>query len=303
MAYDFAEHMKDLHQVLQESTEWFMRVTRLLHYPSTSVQTIADVYPGTFDMWAEKVRSAQILEPETLAWLVRMNEDMRKQADRLVLEAKTYKRRPDFSDYDRLALYFEEFINRIRRLEKDYYMEESGLDVLTGFRKADVMFADLAEEMERVARQGKPFALAVIRIDGFHEHEKHLSPEAVERMIADAALLVKKSIRSFDDAYRVSDAVFVLALKQTTIEGGVKALNRLKVDVTDFAGVYEGRNGKVSLTLSSNVMEPVPADDLREIVKELQDDLERWSGRTELLLQYSEKSPLMRFVSEKSTVS
>lgn len=298
MTYDFTEHLKDLHLVLQEHTEWFMRLTRHIHYPNTSLAPKSYEEPNSFAIWLDRVKESEALEPETINGLERLHDELYTQARKLMEEAQKFKQRPDFEDFDKLALYFEEFINRIRRLEKDCLMEGSGLDELTGLRNGEVMYKDLDEEMERVSRQGKPFVVALIKIDHFEDIQKQFRPEDVERIIIDAARLVKRFIRSFDDAYRITEGTFLVALKQTTIEGGMKALMRLKVDAAQFSQVYEGLEGPIYLTLSSTVAEPVPADNMRDLIQSLEFDLKKMADRDSSIIQYHETTPLMKYISE-----
>jgi diguanylate cyclase len=300
MTYDFTEHLKDLHLVLQEHTEWFMRLTRHIHYPNTSLAPKNYEEPNSFAVWLDRVKESEALEPETINGLVRLHDELCTQARKLMEEAQKFKQRPDFEDFDKLALYFEEFINRIRRLEKDCLMEGSGLDELTGLRNGEVMYKDLDEEMERVSRQGKPFVIALIKIDHFEDIQTQLNHEDLERMIIDAARLVKRCIRSFDDAYRIKGGVFLVSLKQTSIEGGVKALMRLKADAAQFSQEYKGQQGPVYLTLSSTVAEPVTADNMRDLIESLEFDLKKFDDRDSSILQYNETAPLMKFVSEIS---
>lgn len=299
MNYQLAAHLRDLQLVIQKHTEWFMQVTRRIHYPNTTsgIEIPEDERNACFTRWLERARTEESVDEAVLKDLERLHKDLDHQAQRVLQDTIKTKQVPMFQDFDRLALYFEEFINRIRRIEKDCLLESSGLDVLTGLRNQEAMRKDLVEEMERYARQGKSFVIALIRIDDYPAVAASAPQEVQEKILVDAAEIIKKTMRSFDDAYRLEDGYFLLALKQTTADGGMKALLRLKADAVEFGGVYPlGDGASAQLTLSGSMVEPVPADNIDDLLESLRHDLATAGDRHGAILQYQEQSALMRYI-------
>lgn len=175
-------------------------------------------------------------------------------------------------------------------------LDEKGIDLETGLRRESVLNKDMDREMQRLARQGKPFSLALVRIKNYEEISEQ-EGEAIGEYVKFVSELIKKCLRSFDDAYRVGDGEFVLALKQADVTGGIRALERLNHLLEDnkYDFTSEALSEKNAALLCC-VTEPVADDDINSLIENMKADLDGSDNSDDTVLEYHELSPLQRFV-------
>ena len=70
----------------------------------------------------------------------------------------------------------------------------------------------LRRSLDRLSRQGKAFSVAIARIDHFEKLSQGLTKEQLEECLQWLAAIIKKCLRSFDDAYRLENGEFILSL-------------------------------------------------------------------------------------------
>jgi diguanylate cyclase (GGDEF)-like protein len=175
-------------------------------------------------------------------------------------------------------------------------LEEWGLDVLTGLKNRRAMLSELGQEMERLSRHGQSFSLALACIDDFATIVNVLGDEQAGALVKRVATLVRRSLRSFDGAYNIGGGKFVLSLKLADLNGGQKALTRLRdeLEKADISFEVGGRRGK--LTMSCCVAEPLPNDHLQTLLDSLHSDLKSYEREAGTVMTYFEMSPLQQFV-------
>lgn len=177
---------------------------------------------------------------------------------------------------------YEGLAGLIYRLEKDALLVDNGIDPQTGLRSERVMIADLERELERRARSGQPFSIALTRIDGDAASK---DPQKV----ALAIKILQKTLRSFDDAYVTGQGEYLVSLKHSDVNGALKFAKRLSDALV--------RNEDVTFSMSCCVAEPVPGENLFELIDNTRNDLNYianlGSGASG---QYEDLSPLSRFI-------
>lgn len=282
LEYNQDDRLKALVPILDEYTEWFMQLMRRIMYPTDTQDLQTFSKPASFLQWLD-VAQAEASQSDTIEQLNNLHDDLSKHADALINESLKTQAIPNYKAFDELMTLFEEFTLHIRRLEKDALLENSGLDELTGLRSRSTLGKDYNTEMERVARQGRPFTLAFVRINNFENIPN--GPDVVT-FVADK---IKQSMRSFDDAYRVSEHEFVLSFKQADMRGGLIALNRLH------NSIEAGDNAPLLL---SCIAEPAPGDDLNDLIKNLTDELNGCGANESAIIEHVEMSALQRFVKQ-----
>lgn len=299
--YDLDTDIKALEAVLDDYTEWFLQVTRRIFYPQEATGNRTQVFscPPSFEVWAKNAEKTKSARADILRGLRALHDDLCKRSDHLMDTAVKEKRPPPHDEFLKLTVLFEEFTGRIRRFEKDRMLGDSGIDTLTGLRSMDALEKDVKREMERLARQGKTFALALVRIDHFKDIRKENTQEEVDRCVKAVAELVKKSMRSFDDAYRDEDGMFILSLKQTGTPGGIKALKRLKTELDESKLMYKSKGVDTLVTLSSCIGEPSNGEDIITFLKNLESDLDVYREDAGSVLEHFDLSPLQRYVRDK----
>ncbi len=304
LSYDLNAQIKDLESIIVDYTEWFLEATRLIFYPFESHESRGRELdpPPSFSVWMENAARNGSIDSSLITNLGSLHHDLCAIANTLMRESAQVKKPPPFKEYDTFAVLFEEFAGHVRRLEIDSLMENGGIDPQTGLRSVEMMESDIRREMDRLARQGKTFSLALVRIDDFDKLKKEMTPDEAAGCVRTVADMVKKCMRSFDDAYHVDD-MFVLSLKQTGVTGGIRALKRLKSDV-DQSGVSCTVQGKpYPLSLSSCVGAPNENDDVMTFIEHLKKDLGEYQAeKGGGVVEYFEMSPLQRYIrdSEKN---
>ncbi|MBI2234901.1 MAG: diguanylate cyclase [Micavibrio aeruginosavorus] len=296
LSYDHDTYIKALAPVLDEHGEWLGRVMRRVFYPELEqvIDTLA--IPDSFRVWSLSAGQDETLGVDVLEGLKRLHADLDAAGAALVQESSAAKSKPDFKKFDAFITLYEEFIAHVRRLDRDLMASGNGIDVLTGLRSRQMLMKDLEREMERRARRGRPFCLALARVDHYAEMKANLPQEDYETVIKAISAIIKQCMRSFDDAYRLSNGEFLMSLKQTDKTGGAAALTRLRKLLEENAPYYTMNGQEKRLTMSSCVAEPQPGDDFETMMGNMRQDLDRFGGDAETALEYIEMSPLERFV-------
>ncbi|MCB1783077.1 MAG: diguanylate cyclase [Alphaproteobacteria bacterium] len=285
--------------VLDEHSEWFQHVIRCSFYPSqTRGVAVADTLT-VFAAWFAVAQTDKSIQPELTQKLFSLHEDMVKSAGKLVDAGRKSGGVPDYSVFTAFLTLYEEFNQHIRRLEKDFVLENSGYDSFTGLRHKNLMLRDIGREMHRLARQGKKFSLALARLDKFEQMQAQFGNTKADGYIQLVAELIKLSLRSFDDAYYVGGDEFVLCLKQADLAGGISALERLRKELERRDIMIELDGIAVPLSLSCCIAEPVSGDNVEELITNLRADLKETAHVSDAVLQFFELSPLQRYVQDQ----
>ncbi len=298
LSYEVDSKLKTLAPVLDEHADWYSRVMRRIFYPEY-VREEFDA-PASFTVWVQQAAQDGFIGKVTLDRLVGLHAELHHTAEALMRDVLRSGTKADFKHYDELSNLYDDFIYQLRRLEHDAVMADSGLDTVTGLRSRKAMLVDLQREMERRTRRGKPFCLVLSRIDNYESVRQAVTEERDREIVMTVARLIKKCIRSFDDAYRSGDGEFIMSLKHSDISGGAAAINRLQRFMDDEKIVVEQPGGRpFELTVSSCVAEPLPGDTLEEMLRNMRNDLHKFKeneGGT--MVEYFEQSPLSRYVNE-----
>lgn len=291
-------HIRDLELVIEEYTEWFTHVVRRVFFPVETSQGQFSAKPESFIDWMIVAEENRILVPETLSGLSTLHHDLSTLAEGLINQTIKFQKAPHYDEFDKLATFFEEFVRNIRRISKDYMVDDVGIDATTGLRNSDMFYKDIRREMDRLARQGKSFAVALVKIDDFETLKVGLTPSQLEDCLKDVAEIIKKGIRSFDDAYRLDEGQFLVSLKQTGVSGAMKALQRMRVIMDEKKSVFTIKNTKIPLSVSACIAEPLPEDDMRQLLANVKRDLDTYANEKGVVLEYTELSALQRLVKD-----
>jgi GGDEF domain-containing protein len=296
LTYDQETRLKDLAPVLDEHAEWFGRIMRKIAYPDQEQGAERMVIPVSFKKWIASAQNDAIMAGDKIEALSNLYADLQNSASQIVT-ASTVQSRPDIKDFDHFVMVYEEFVSHLRRLERDLMLSDSGFDVTTGLRTPQVMMHDLRRELERRARQGRPFCLALARIDHHDSIRQALEPEDYNALMRDAAGIIKECIRSFDDAYHLGEGEFMMCLKQTELSGGTAGLNRLNKLLEQKAPYFNIRGQEYRLGMSSCVAEPLPEDDIDTLLINMRADLNKYGSDPATIVEYVDISPVQRFLS------
>ncbi len=292
-----ANGFSEIEEMVGEYTEWYSVILRHLIY--ADVMEMVDLpsrNTAVFREWTKKARDQDLLGDGVYENLYALYEDFHKLIEELTWKAQQKRTRLALDDFERLTSYFEEFLTHLRRLERDSSLKDSGVDMLTGLRHKSVMKEDLSKEMERLSRRGRAFCIALARIDQFDKVVASEGAEKAREYTKVTADLIKRSIRSFDDAYRVEDSVFLLSLKQADITGGLAALERLKKLMEQHDVTIKIGDREMPMVLTCCIAEPVIGDHVEDLLQNLHGDLNTIEPDSGAVLEYIEMSPLQRYL-------
>lgn len=295
LEYQQVANLAHVNCILDEYIAWYTKLTRSLIYPGQEASTSVLEIPGGLLKWAQTADSSRLISGYSVKDLLALHNDLCVQAQALLAQASVTSTAPNYDTYKCFCTLFEEFAAKLGRLEKDALSDNNGFDLLTGLRSQDVLHSDIKREMDRLERDGKPFSVALLRIDNFEHLQNSLQPDHVGQILKTVADMVKRSLRSFDDAYVLDGGMFVLSLKQTESDGGIRALERLRKELEAHAGER--------ITLSSCIAEPVPENDITHLINNLKSDLDNFESKSGAVLEYFEQTPLQRFMKDQTTTT
>lgn len=289
--YNLDNRLSLLNTLLGEYQSWFVAVTQACFYDGNG----PDMPQGLLE-WLESIA---IEEFNIDGQYVPQREEAKQKHKQLSKAAEALGKQPQADQYAEFSALFREFMSQLQGVCHNIVLEEWGLDVLTGLKNNTMFKSDLAIEMERLAREGHPFCLGLARIDDFSKIEEKLGLEQANGAIKTIATLVQASLRSYDDAYRVSRGHFILCLKQSDLMGGQKALERLRDLMEEGKASYDVDGMKTLLSLSCCVAAPLAGDDIDDLLDNLYLDLDEQIKDHGAVLTYQEMSPLQRFIQKE----
>lgn len=292
--------LRAISPLIDEYGEWYGDVLRCFFYFEHDLPPLDNNVNTLFDEWKSNIQNLEFVDQETVHRLANLQTELKNTAQSLCNAASQRRGKPDIADFDKFTNLFYSLIGNLRRLEKDSVLEDCGIDVLTGLRSKNAMHNDIEKELERLARRGKPFCLALARIDNYEEIAAEHGREHARRFTKIVSGYIKKSIRSFDDGYRLGSGEFLLCLKQADVTGGIAALERLRRMLEASETKYSLQGQDVLLTMSCCIAEPVHDDDVDNLVRHLRADLRTTEKSSGAVLEYHEMSDLQRFVQESS---
>ena len=220
-----------LAQTIEDHIAWMAAWTRiaLLETADHSLHIESLPSPESFVAWRREATTT-LQEQPALERLAAIFDQLHRLARLTILKA------PEGStisagDYEAVSIKYLELVNGLRRMERALSTAASGLDTLTGLRSRAGMRDDLAREISRFHRTGKPFCLALMDLDTFKRINDTYGHENGDKVLTAAANHVSRSLRAFDDAWRWGGEEFLLCLKEAELSTGLLALERVRASL------------------------------------------------------------------------
>ncbi|NCO03079.1 MAG: diguanylate cyclase [Alphaproteobacteria bacterium] len=273
---------EELANIIDEHIEWFGHLCVAVAYANDRNTTHGAVMPDSFGVWLEKIRVSKTFPKTSIQTLAELHDDLGRHCEMTLQKVHTGSK-PELKAFEDFKQIFDGFIIRLLRLEREEGFDESGINAQTNMRSEEFMLPDMKKEMERVARQGKPFTLVYTRVDDF---------ESISDKVSALQLVskhIKRCLRSFDDAYYLENGQFVLSLKQSDIFGAQAATMRLQQGL-------RGDDSNNGVSMSFCIAEPVPEDDIEALIGNMRDDLAKYDTERDIVLKFLEVSPLQRYI-------
>ena len=274
--------------VLDEYVVWYGKLVRTYFEAKPADESP----PAVFGEWLEKAKTDGNISSKMADRIARAHGDMGTAA-REFTNKFAARDVPPLKEYNELSRHYEEFIQMMRRMELDEAVENSGFDDRTGLRSVKLLKDDISREMERRARRGNPFSLALVKINGFKEEWRD-NEEVFYAMVRKISDQVKECLRSFDDAYFLGGEYFLLCLKHADMVGSQAAIARLNTSINS-TEITPPDDVDEQISVSTVVSEPTQGDDLETMLENMKKDLAGIDSRG-TVVQYSDISPLQRYI-------
>ena len=104
---------------------------------------------------------------------------------------------------------------------------QAATDILTGLRSHRSLHEELANEVERSLRYGRPVTIMMMDIDGFRLFNETYGYQAGDRVLKQVAKVLERELRSNDIVGRYGGDEFMVILPETDRDEGVSFANRL----------------------------------------------------------------------------
>ncbi len=280
------DKFKALTSVLEDYTEWFSELALYVGYVGKQNVPADFTLPVSFSKWVEKNAVDNEVSTTIAQPIIDTHNEMKVVALDIIEKLKG-NQQPSHKEFITFKNLYGSFVSSIRRLEKDNALNLDGTNDITGLRPAEAIQHDLDREMERLSRNGNPFALIVLCIDKI---EAYKNPQDI---ILRTANSIKSCMRPFDDAYYLDGGQFLLSLKHADTVGAESAVRRIQYTLN--ADVENTEKITVSCCLS----EPVSGDEISVLLKNMKNDLEEHESDGGVFLKLLDISPLERFIGSK----
>ncbi len=288
LEYKSSIGIESITPILDEHVVWYGQMMRVYFERQGTVPKT----PGVFQEWIEKSEMEKSVSEPIAARLRRLHGDMIAAGSIFIAKAMMWDVNP-LKEFNEFTRHYEEFIQFMRRIEREQTLENSGIDEKTGLRSLKVMKEDLTREMHRRSRRGSPFALALIKINDFND-DWMKEDEAFILTIRKISDQMRQTLRSFDDAYYLGGQYFLVSLKHADRVGSQAASGRLSAGIHD-AHIAQPQNPGKEITVVVLVAEPVEGDDIDTMIDNMKKDLEGINAKG-TVLAYNDLSPLQRYV-------
>jgi diguanylate cyclase (GGDEF)-like protein len=241
-----------LSQTVDDHLAWLVEWHRVAFFDSGPrvAQAKKMTPPASFPAWYQSGIKSLPQDQPAMDHLAVIHDQLHTLA-RLVLMKTPDGEMLAAKDYESVLTKYREFMQGIRRLERAFAVAASGLDLLTGLRSRVGLQEDLVREHSRFLRTGSQFCIAIMDIDHFKTINDTHGHDAGDRVLAAVADHVSRSLRPFDDAYRLGGEEFLFCLKDADLATGLKVLERLRASLEKLPITVGGQS--VSVTASFGI--------------------------------------------------
>jgi len=307
LQYQENQSLTDLSVVIADYLSWFIQLSKDSLYPEGLNDSKENIAPDSFNQWFEEQKKQDSFNAQALDALKIQNDRLFDTGGRIVAKIKLSKVSIEYQEYCEFSMYFEMFIDALRRIEKEIYQDSNGIDKLTGLRNKAVMRHDLLREMTRFERNGKAFTIGLLRIrmwDQVSESADENVEKAIHAFAKHMGDQIKLTVRSYDDGYYLGDGFFLLSIKQSNADDGSRVMIRLQnfIEENEFSFDAYGLDENYA-DISCCIIEPMPGEDTDELIEEMKDELKRASADSDenALLQKFEQSPFEKYIATRKS--
>ncbi len=276
-----------LHTALQDYTQWFRALISGLGRDNVR---IGDVTLTTPDSWVALEPYLGDIYPDLLTAQKAVLAELAVLTPALMTGAGVP--RHDIAGLTNAYLALQQML---MQHVNDILFTLSDVDFVSFLRHPQWLEREWGREMERLTRDGKAFCVCLVRLKILPSDMPVSTnmPEADLAHLRQAAAVMARCVRSFDDVFCLGDGVFVILLRQTNHAGGVRFVRRLQ-DVMVETG--QKRPVPVDLGFISCVAEPVIGESLTNLLTQMRQDMVNQAEDGQAIATRREISPLARYV-------
>ncbi len=148
-----------------------------------------------------------------------------------------------------LVMYVASVIGREQRGAREAALRLSRFDSLTGLYSRGHFTTDLEQEILRATRSGRPFAVAMLDLDGLKAANDRFGHEWGDQLLRAVANVLSGDIRVTDVAARYGGDEFVLMLPETDLAGAILVAEKVRVDISRVALPHNGAVVRTSASI------------------------------------------------------
>lgn len=217
-------------QAIDQHVLWFAEWVRGVFggARATAFDTAA---PAAFSAWCRATEQEGLVHQPAIERLTGLHAEMHRIAGQILTRLEQQGRPPSRQELDGVVSRYEEFITRLRRIERAFATARAGLDALTGLRSRRDMDLELSRELNRLRRGGAAFSIAMMDLDHFKAVNDRYGHEAGDRVLSSVGAILTQGLRSFDDAFRFGGEEFLVLLKGSGADEAVGVLDRIRLDL------------------------------------------------------------------------
>jgi GGDEF domain-containing protein len=280
-----------LHTALQDYAQWFRALISGLGRDNAR---IGDVTLTTPDSWVALEPYLGDIYPDLITAQRAVLAELAALTPALMTGTGVARR-----DMAGLTTAYMAFQQVLMGHVNDILFSLSDIDFVTFLRHPQWLEREWGREMERLTRDGKSFCVCLARLKILPPNlpVSTTMPEGDLAHLRQAAAVMARCVRSFDDVFCLEDGVFVILLRQTNHAGGVRFIRRLQ-DVMVETG--QKRPVPVDLGFISCIAEPVIGESLPNLLTQMRQDMVSQAEGGQAIATRREISPLARYVATLS---
>lgn len=284
-------------QEMTSLTEWHAVFLRQCIFIDDHIFSTAPEPPSVIQAWCREEILEERADKKSLERLVQAYDEIKSIAQKMLSHARSSA--PLTKDlYDLLTRNVDAYILQLSRLQKDSSGTGGTIDPVTGLRDATNLQQDLKKEQDRLDRKGTPFCIAQISLDNGGFIEEKYNRRTYNAVRAHLAKVSTKNLRSFDDAYDLGKAEYMLVLKHIDFKDAIMVSERIRDEVEKNA-VHLPDGTKLDVTVSLGVVEAAEQEKVErtlDYAREAIAEAQRSGGNK--IIEHRETSKLARFVQD-----
>jgi len=248
-------------QAIDQHVLWFAEWVRGV-FGGARATTFDTTAPAAFSAWCQATEQQGLVHQPAIQRLTTLHEQMHRMARLILIRLEQNGRPPTQQELDGVISRYEEFITRLRRIERAFATATAGLDALTGLRSRRDMELELNRELNRLRRGGNGFCVAMMDLDHFKAVNDRYGHEAGDRVLSSVSAVLTQGLRSFDDAFRFGGEEFLILLKGSSAEDAVAVLERIRQALSDRSiRLRDGQSLSVTASFGLAVASEVDSED------------------------------------------